>query len=101
LTCALLEIKDFGRGLPQAVMDRLQRTGTGSGVGLVGIRERIKELGGDFTIQTGNSGTTLRSWAPLSVNANGAQIAAIAQAKGVPASEAPLIRVGTDVSRAS
>jgi signal transduction histidine kinase len=63
--CAVLEIRDFGRGLPQAVMDRFQRTGTGSGVGLAGIRERIKELGGDFTISSSGDGTTLRSSVPL------------------------------------
>jgi len=63
---AVLEIQDFGRGLPQAVMDRFERTGTGSGVGLAGIRERIKELGGDFTISSSSGGTTLRSRVPLS-----------------------------------
>jgi signal transduction histidine kinase len=63
---AVLEIKDFGRGLPQTVMDRFHRTGAGSGVGLAGIRERVKELGGDFTITSTNSGTTLRSVVPLS-----------------------------------
>jgi signal transduction histidine kinase len=62
---ALLEIRDFGRGLPQTVMDRFHRTGAGSGVGLAGIRERIKELGGDFTITSTNAGTTLRSAIPL------------------------------------
>ncbi|MFZ0320894.1 MAG: ATP-binding protein [Candidatus Sulfotelmatobacter sp.] len=63
---AILEIQDFGRGLPQAVMDRFQRTGTGSGVGLAGTRERVKELGGDFTIASNDRGTTLRSEVPLS-----------------------------------
>jgi signal transduction histidine kinase len=62
---ALLEIRDFGRGLPPAVMDRFHRTGTGSGVGLAGIRERIKELGGDFSICSSSEGTTLRSSVPL------------------------------------
>jgi signal transduction histidine kinase len=62
---AILEIKDFGCGLPQAVMDRFHRTGAGSGVGLAGMRERVKELGGDFTITSTNTGTTLRSVVPL------------------------------------
>ena len=63
---AILEIQDFGRGVPQIVMDRFQRTGSGSGVGLAGIRERMKELGGDFTIDSTDGGTTLRSVVPLS-----------------------------------
>ena len=47
-------------------MDRFHRTGTGSGVGLAGIRERVTELGGDFTIYSTAGGTTLRSAVPLS-----------------------------------
>jgi signal transduction histidine kinase len=66
--CAILEIQDFGRGLSKAVMDRFQRTGTGTGVGLGGIQERMKELGGDFTIQSSAQGTTLRVSVPLSAN---------------------------------
>lgn len=68
--CAVLEIQDFGRGVPEAVMERFQRTGTGSGVGLAGIRERIKELGGDFTIRSSSDGTTLRSSVPLGAERN-------------------------------
>ncbi|MGA8431063.1 MAG: ATP-binding protein [Candidatus Sulfotelmatobacter sp.] len=63
---AVLEVQDFGRGLPQAVMERFERTGTGSGVGLGGIRERMKELGGNFTISSTNAGTRLCSTVPLS-----------------------------------
>ncbi|HTU42956.1 MAG TPA: ATP-binding protein [Candidatus Aquilonibacter sp.] len=62
---ASLEIQDFGHGIPQAVMERFERTGTGSGVGLAGIRERVKELGGDFKICSGASGTRLLSTVPL------------------------------------
>jgi signal transduction histidine kinase len=71
---ALLEIQDFGCGLPQQVMDRFQRTGTGSGVGLAGIRERIKELGGDFTILSDSTGTLLRATVPLSPKSSGPEI---------------------------
>jgi signal transduction histidine kinase len=65
---AVLEIQDFGRGMPAQVMERFQRTGTGSGVGLAGIRERIKELGWDFTIHSNSEGTTLRAMVPFSPN---------------------------------
>ena len=63
---AVLEIQDFGVGIPPHVMERFQRTGTGSGVGLAGIRERIKELGGEFAIQSNSEGTRLRAMVPLS-----------------------------------
>jgi signal transduction histidine kinase len=62
---ATLEIQDFGKGLPEPILDRFQRTGTASGVGLAGIRERVKEVGGDFTICSCSAGTTLRTAVPL------------------------------------
>ncbi len=67
---AILEIRDFGRGLPQSVIERFERTGAGSGVGLAGIRERMKELGGDFTISSTDEGTTLWSAVPLLAEPN-------------------------------
>ncbi len=98
--CAVLEIQDFGRGLPQAVMDRFQRTGTGSGVGLAGIRERIKELGGDFTINSSSTGTTLRSQVPLA-KAEQPQSGAAADVKDVPVSGKPRNGSATNVGRIS
>jgi signal transduction histidine kinase len=63
---AIPQIQDFGRKFPQAVMDRFQRTGAGSGVGLAGIREPVTELGGDFTISSTTAGTSI----PLSMDRN-------------------------------
>jgi hypothetical protein len=68
-------------------MDRFHRTGTGSGVGLAGIRERIKELGGDFTISSTDRGTTLRSEVPLSEEEHPSGKAAITEIREVPASK--------------
>src|SRR3984885_5730211 len=88
---ALLEIRDFGRGLPPAVIDRFHRTGTGSGVGLAGIRERIKELGGDFSICSSSEGTTLRSSVPLSEDTQAREATPITEEKETPVStHAPL-----------
>jgi signal transduction histidine kinase len=41
----ILTVKDFGVGVPREVLDRFWKTGS-VGVGLAGIRERLKELGG-------------------------------------------------------
>jgi two-component system NarL family sensor kinase len=62
---ATLEIKDFGHVIPRPVMDRFHRTGAGSGLGLAGMRKRIKELGGDFTIASTDAGTILFASVPL------------------------------------
>src|SRR5712671_7889008 len=98
--CAVLEIQDFGRGLPQSVMDRFQRTGTGSGVGLAGIRERIKELGGDFTISSSSGGTTLRSTVPLTVDASNAHTETVAK-RDITTSKAPSNNLVSNFDRAS
>jgi signal transduction histidine kinase len=82
---ATLEIQDFGKGLPQPILERFQRTGTGSGVGLAGIRERVKEVGGDFTICSSSAGTTLRSSVPLSPASVRTEATLAAEAKELPA----------------
>lgn len=61
----ILEVKDHGCGLPPELLERFQKNGTGTGVGLAGIRERLKELGGELTVLSGPSGTTLRAMIPL------------------------------------
>jgi signal transduction histidine kinase len=93
-----LEIQDFGQGLPQTVMERFQRTGTGSGVGLAGIRERVKELGGDFTICSSHSGTTLLFTVPLSEQPVKGEPAAATAAPEVPASGKQRSQVATNIS---
>jgi signal transduction histidine kinase len=96
-----LEIRDFGRGLPEAVMERFQRTGTGSGVGLAGIRERIKELGGDFSICSSSSGTTLRSAVPLGKNASQLLVRSLPELENVAVSQAEPDKVVTNIGRVS
>jgi signal transduction histidine kinase len=94
---ATLEIQDFGHGLPQTVMERFQRTGTGSGVGLARIHERMKELGGDFKFSSRDSGTTLRFTVPLSEETN-KEHAPVVNARDVPASGKQRERFVTNAS---
>jgi hypothetical protein len=78
----ILEIRDFGCGLPQAVMDRFQRTGAGSGVGLAGMHERASE-GGDFTVSSSEAGTILRSYVPLFVKASESKAGRVAHTQDI------------------
>lgn len=55
----VLEVRDNGRGLPQDILRKFDDTGAGTGVGLGGIRERARELGGKLTLQSDSSGTLL------------------------------------------
>ncbi len=59
----LIEIADHGRGLPAGV--RHDRDALlASGVGLAGINERVRELGGELTIQSTDDGTTVHVTLP-------------------------------------
>jgi signal transduction histidine kinase len=54
-----LEIADNGTGIPEECIKRFNEAGHGTGVGLVGMRERVHELGGRLDIQSNPSGTTV------------------------------------------
>ncbi len=60
----VLSVKDFGRGVPGEILDRFWKTGN-VGVGLAGIRERLKELGGSLEIESNLDGTLLRATVPI------------------------------------
>jgi signal transduction histidine kinase len=60
-----LTIRDYGKGIPKNVLERFQKSGTNVGVGLAGIRERIKELGGVLQIDSTDSGTVLNVSIPI------------------------------------
>ena len=60
-----MEIRDHGRGVPQHILRQLDGDGTNLGVGLAGMRERIHELGGNFSVTSDESGTTVRASVPL------------------------------------
>ena len=56
----------FWCGVPADVLQRFKRDGT-SGVGLAGMRERVRELGGEFHIDSGTNGTTVRVSLPIAI----------------------------------
>lgn len=60
-----LEVRDFGHGMQADRLERFKNSGTGVGVGLAGIRERVAELGGDLDISSDSSGTTVRVSVPV------------------------------------
>jgi PAS domain S-box-containing protein len=51
-----LEIADQGRGIPPGVL----RGNGRAGVGIAGMKERVRQLGGRCEIESGNGGTTIR-----------------------------------------
>ena len=43
---ARLEVRDYGKRIDSELFGRLNNSGAGAGIGLAGIRERLRELGG-------------------------------------------------------
>ena len=60
-----LEVRDHGHGIPQPRLQRMQMDGTQTGVGLAGMRERVRELGGTFEIRSDRAGTAICVSIPL------------------------------------
>jgi PAS domain S-box-containing protein len=55
-----LEIRDYGSGISQEVLESFKTCGTGVGVGLAGIRERLREVDGKLDLSSSEDGTILR-----------------------------------------
>jgi len=67
----VLQVKDNGHGIPQELLGRFRATGEGMGVGLAGIGERVRELGGKLKIESDSSGTLVRVTIPLHTDGSG------------------------------
>jgi signal transduction histidine kinase len=61
----VMKIKDFGKGIPPATLERFRGDATGAGVGLAGMRERIRELGGRFEVRSDKNGTLVVVTVPV------------------------------------
>jgi PAS domain S-box-containing protein len=58
-----LEIRDEGRGISPDKLSRIQAQG--SGVGIRGMRERVRQFDGDMNVQSNDQGTTIFFKFPL------------------------------------
>jgi len=62
----VLEIADKGRGIPPELLAQSNRSWIGSmGVGLRGMIERIRQLGGELEISSSESGTVVTAGVPV------------------------------------
>ena len=61
----VLKVKDFGRGMPAGTVDSLHAEGTAGGVGLAGMNERIREIGGSLEIYSASNGTEIVATVPF------------------------------------
>jgi signal transduction histidine kinase len=63
----ILEVEDLGKGIAAEKLSRVASSGA-PGVGLRGMRERIKDFGGEFEIASGNKGTHIKVSVPLEMS---------------------------------
>ena len=73
---AVFTVRDFGRGMPVALIQGSQTNEDRFGVGLTGMRERVNDLGGKFEIQSDGKGTALIVTIPLEAETSDTGISA-------------------------
>jgi signal transduction histidine kinase len=59
----IVVVSDEGQGIPEGVLDHTSRTRT-VGIGITGMRERVKHLRGRLEIETGRKGTKVKATIP-------------------------------------
>jgi PAS domain S-box-containing protein len=62
---AILSIRDYGKGIPPETLASFRETAAGVGVGLGGMRQRIRELGGYLKVDSDQHGTCITATMPL------------------------------------
>jgi two-component system NarL family sensor kinase len=60
-----LDVSDNGKGISKDRLQRVFESGMGTGVGLAGMRERVRDLGGSMEIKSDDAGTTIVISIPL------------------------------------
>jgi PAS domain S-box-containing protein len=55
----LLQVQDFGKGIPKERLKELK--GAGTGVGFRGMRERLRQVGGTLEVQSEDNGTVINA----------------------------------------
>jgi signal transduction histidine kinase len=62
----ILKVRDYGKGIAPEVLRIFRAKGANPGVGLAGMRERIRDLGGWLSLQPGAPGIIVSAIIPLS-----------------------------------
>jgi signal transduction histidine kinase len=62
---ATLKVRDHGVGLPPEIIQSFHENGTSVGVGLAGMKERVRERNGEFEIRSDSEGTSISATFPV------------------------------------
>jgi PAS domain S-box-containing protein len=60
-----LEVRDYGRGIDESLLERFHENEAQTGVGLAGMRERVHELGGTLEMRREQRGTRVIATVPV------------------------------------
>jgi two-component system, NarL family, sensor kinase len=60
-----LSVRDYGQGISAERLAKMNGSGSDVGVGIAGMRERLKELRGNLEIESDSTGTLLRASIPM------------------------------------
>jgi signal transduction histidine kinase len=59
-----LSVRDYGKGISAERLTKMNGSGSDVGVGIAGMRERLKEIGGKLEVESDSTGTLLRASVP-------------------------------------
>ena len=76
----MLRVRDYGKGMPHETVQHFLKSGGRVGVGLSGMRERVREQGGQFGIQSDETGTTVTVIVPLAAETDASPLETTASA---------------------
>jgi PAS domain S-box-containing protein len=60
-----LEVTDYGRGIPPEQLRRCNGNRAALGVGIAGMRERVRQLGGQLQVRSSEQGSTVKAILPV------------------------------------
>jgi signal transduction histidine kinase len=72
----VLAVRDHGKGIPPELLESFRRNGANAGVGLAGMRERMRELGGQLEVEASASGTVISVTIPFERSAHPVDVSA-------------------------
>jgi two-component system NarL family sensor kinase len=59
----VLRVRDYGKGLPREISGK--KSSSNLGVGITGMRERVRQFGGELTLSRAEPGTLVEARIPL------------------------------------
>jgi len=89
----VMTLRDYGKGIPETVLQNSKTSGAPSGVGLGGMRGRIADMDGTLDLESPEQGALLRVTIPLAKN-----ILLAAVSSSAPSPVGPPSRSGSEQS---